>query len=295
MIEKISKILIVLSFGLVISGLILFSQSCNTTNPPSNSGVDTTKYTDVVLINHSELDSVQVYLTLQAGDSIDGLFGMTGLNEVSGQKDVGMFWAKKGVEYHLGRSLPTMGAIVTWGVQNRACPAAQTDTLYKFGINNFEFSVNCWWVNDSLTGSGESFDITCVDGLHSLLKQSVTSFGPRNSQADSTHPKGLHHNFGAFWDFGYKDETNKLVPFISSQNGINFDGCINLPGIYPYGCDWGYKSHQPPTPCNNPSYLVKCSTKFGNINTSQTNRAGQGGRVTCEFFGFTRDAQPALK
>ena len=298
--KKIAKFLIALGIGLAVAGAILWSWSHKTPTPgPTPPSVDTTKYTDVVLINSSKYDSVQVFVTLQNTESIVGLFGMTSSNIVTYCSPdsipcVGGFWAKKGVQYHLGVTRPLTGVIITWGVQNQACPAAQNildsagHKLYPYGINNFEFTVNTWWKNDMVTGKGESFDITCVDGLHSILQQRVTSFGPRNE-------KGLNPNFGAFWDFGYKDSTGKLSPFYGSVNGTTLEGCVNIPGVFPYGCDWGYKSYQPPTPCNSPKYPVKCSTKWGNINTSQTNRQGQGGQVICEFIGFTRDPQPAVK
>lgn len=286
--KKIAKILIAFGIGLVIAGAILW----NWNNPSPTPVVDTTKYTDVVLVNKSELDSVQVFVTLQSTESIVGLFEMDSTNIVTycGNDSipcVGSFWAKKGVEYHLNKTKPLTGVIVTWGVQNQACSSAQS-AGYPFGINNFEFTVNTWWQNGKVTGAGESFDITCVDGLHSILQQTVTSFGPRDE-------KGLAPNFGAFWDFGYKDEKGNLEPFRSSTNGTTLDKCVNIAGVFPYGCDWGYKSYAPPTPCSNPSYPVKCSDKWGEINTSQTNRPGQGGQVICTFFGFTNDPQPASK
>ena len=296
--KSIAKILIVLGTILIFSGLFILGNKTPIHNLPNPSLVDTTKYTDVVLINRSNYDSVQVFITLQNTESVVGLFGMDSSNIVTYCSPnsipcVGSFWAKKDVKYHLGVTKPMTGVIVTWGIQNQSCPAAQSildsnnKKAYPYGINNFEFTVNTWWQNDSVMGKGESFDITCVDGLHSVLKQSVTSFGSRNEN-------GLNPNFGAFWDFGYK-LNNNLQPFSSSMNGVTLDGCVNIPGVFPYGCDWGYKSYQPPTPCDSPKYSVKCSTKWGDINTSQTNRQGQGGQVICEFIGFTKDAQPALK
>ena len=288
--KKIAKILIALGIGLLVAGAILWNWKCNPPTPPSPS-VDTTHYTDVVLVNKSQLDSVQVFVTLQGTESIIGLFGMDSSNIVTYCTDsvpcVGSFWAKKGVEYHLGDTVALTGVIVTWGVQNQSCSAAQA-IGYPFGINNFEFTVNTWWQNGEVTGAGESFDITCVDGLHSILQQRVTSFGPR---VDSV----LSPNFGAFWDFGYKDKEGKLEVFKGSTNGSTLEGCVNIPGVFPYQCDWGYKSNQPPPACNNPSYPVKCSDKWGQINTSQTNRQGQGGQVICEFIGFTAGLQPAIK
>ena len=284
---------------LIIIGFLLLG--CNQPQLPiirPTSTIDTTKYTDVVLINKSNLDSVQVFVTMASTESIVGKFGMDSTNfnpeaknpDGSLVKCKGVFWAKKNVKYYLGDTNTVFATVICWGVDNQACSSAQSildsngRQKYPFGLNIFEFSVNTWWQNGIVTGANESFDISCVDGSHTLLRQSVTSFGKRNTN-------GLHPNFGSFWDFGATN-TKGLIPFYKSQNGIELKDCINIPGVFPYGCDWGYTSHQPPTPCGNPKYPVKCSTKWGNINTSQINRPGQGGQVICEFLGFTSDAEP---
>lgn len=290
-------------FIVLLSGCgIIKDVKCKKSN---NSSADSTKYTDVILINNSNLDSIKVFVTLPNTQSIVGKFGMDSSNiyiecmDVNGKDTTyypckGTFWAKRGVEYHLSDTLTVNSAVITWGVDNQACTAAQSildsenKQLYPYGLNIFEFTVNSWWQNGVVTGNGESFDISCVDGLHSILRQSVTSFGPRNTD-------GLNPNFGAFWDYGYVDSTGSLAKFTKSMNGISFEGCVNIPGVFPYGCDWGYRSEDPPTPCTNPSYNVKCSDKWGNINTSQTNRQGQGGTIKCEFLGYTKDAVPEEK
>lgn len=305
--KKYAKLLIALGIGLTIAGyLLLNSKKPNPEPTPTPSVVvDTTKYTDVVLINKSNLDSVQVFVTLQSGYSIIGKFGMDSSNiftkcmyingnDTTYNPCVGTFWAKKDSVYHWGDTNTVGGVIVTWGVQNQACTAAQSildskgKQIYPFGINNFEFNINTWWQNGKVTGANESADITCVDGLHSVLKMSVTSFGPRSETPKST-------NFDVFWDYGV-DSLGSLIPFKSSMNGITFDGCVNIPGVYPYGCDLGYKSQKPPTPCTNPSYPITCSDKWGQgVNASQLNRQGQGGYIICEFLGYTKDAVPAEK
>ena len=299
-----AKILIALGIGLIVSGYIILDWGKTNPTPSAHPSVmvDTTKYTDVVLINSSNLDSVQVFVTLPSTQSIVGKFGMDSTNFNPNSKDKngnpvkckGIFWAKKGVQYHLGDTLPLNSVVITWGVDNQACSSSQSimdsnkKQLYPYGLNIFEFTVNTWWQNGVVLGAGESFDISCVDGLHSVLKEKVTSFGPRNEN-------GLNPNFGAFWDYGYKDSLQQLAKFDSAMNGISFKSCVNIAGVFPYGCDWGYKQHYFPNPCSDPSYPFECSTKWGDINTSQTNRQGQGGQIICEFLGFTRDAVPALK
>jgi hypothetical protein len=296
----------------VIVTLVIISTlfGCKNSNPTScypnpTVSVDTTKYTDVVLVNNSNLDSVEVFITLPSTSSIIGKFGMDSSNIYIKCMNIqnndttycpckGKFWAKKGVEYHLGDSLALNSVVVSWGVDNQACTAAQSivdskgKQLYPYGLNIFEFTVNTWYQNGITTGSNESFDISCVDGLHSVLKQHVTSFGPRNDV-------GLNPNFSSYWDYGYIDSTGHHAKFKESMNGVSFKSCINIPGVFPYQCDWGYRQYSPPPACSDPSYPVECSTKWGNINTSQLNRPGQGGRITCEFLGYTKDAIPVLK
>lgn len=289
--KKIFKTLTIIGTLIMVSFLFGCKNSDNShiyVNPTVS--VDTTKYTDVVLINNSNLDSVQVFITLEHGNSIVGKFGMTKANiydsiacncPPENLPCKGSFWAKKGVPYHLGDTNVLNGVMVTFGAWNRECQQA-IDSGYLHGLNNFEFNVNTWWQKGKVTGNVESFDITLVDGLHCILRQTVTSTGPRNNN-------GLNPNFSAFWDFGPKDNNGNLIPFITSTNGPTFATCINIPAVYPYGCDHGNYSQKPPTPV---CFPIKCSDKWG-LNASQTNRQGQGGRVTCEFLGFI--GEPANK
>ena len=291
---------------LILAGLMQgCSPKCTPAYANPTESADTSRFTDVVLVNNSNLDSVEVYITLPSTSTIIGKWGMDSSNifiqcmninagDTTYSPCKGRFWAKKGVEYHLGDSLPLFSAVVSWGVDNQACTAAQSildskgNQVYPFGLNIFEFTVNSWCQNGVVTGANESFDISCVDGLHSVLRQHVTSFGPRNEV-------GLNPNYSAYWDYGFIDSTGHHAKFRESMNGVSFKSSVNIPGVFPYQCDWGYKQYSPPPACSNPAYGVECSTKWGDINTSQLNRPGQGGRITCEFLGWTKDAVPALK
>ena len=294
------KLIVLGAFSLI--GMTFFLR-CSSSTPSSNpSGdstpVDTSKYTDVILKNWSESD-VDVYVTLQAGETIVGLFGMdsSNIDTVVGlcpyivKGDTlyspchGKFSLKKGGKVHLGSTKPVTGAIVTFGARNSQCSASQKNG-WKNGVNNFEFTVNTWWVDGKVVGSNESFDITLVDGLHSLLQQSVTSFGPR---VDTI---ALPTNFGAYWDYGLKDDKGNLYKFTSSRNGSTFKSNSNIPGVYPYGCDMCYESLNPPTPI---CFSIFPSNEYGKTNICQTNRPGQGGQVICEYFGLIGKPQPALK
>lgn len=277
--KKIAKILIAVAIVLLVVAMVILD--LKKTHPVNPGGitpvVDTTMYTDVVIINNSELDSVQVFVTLQGSESIVGLFGMDSSNITTYCIDSipckGTFWAKKGVPYHLGDTSSMAGAIITFGADNQACSSAISNG-WTTGINNFEFTVNTWYQGGKVIGANESFDITLVDGVNSILKQTATSTGPR---ADTLSP-----NFMCFWDFGVKDSLNNLVPFLSSENKPFIEENHNIPGVFPHGCDWCYKQFSPPPTC----FPIKCSDKWGQVNSCQTNRPGQGGMIICEFLGF---------
>lgn len=236
--------------------------------------IDTLEFTDVIIKNSSRLDSVEVYVTLQSTESIIGLFGMdstniyqTCMNIVENDTTyvpcIGRFWAKKDSVYHLGVTKPVMGAIVTFGTMNMQCKAAIKNG-FETGINNWEFTVNCFNknLNPSATGGNESFDITLVDGLHCYIRQSVIA--PIGSKPSN-------------WTYGNQ------IPFTYSKNTWPMEKNVNIPGVYPYGCDMCYESQNPPKPL---CFNVKCSDKYPGVNICQTNRAGQGGQVICEFLGW---------
>lgn len=265
------KISILLS---VVTSLLILSCGNKPNNNTSNSGIDTTKFTDVIVVNSSEMDSVPVYVTLQSEESIVGLFGMDSsnittscLNIVNGDTTYvpckGMFYAKKGVEYHFGSIKPALGVIITFGAENQNCQQA-IDNGWENGLNNFEFTINCFDknLNPSATGGNESFDITLVDGLHCFLKQSVTSTN---------------------WNWGLTDSNGVYIPFKESENTWPMFKNVNIPAVYPYGCDMCYESQNPPKPI---CFEINCSTKYPGVNTCQTNRSGQGGVVKCEFLGY---------
>lgn len=273
--------------------LLLVLGSCVPTRIPTTHthvSVDTTKYTDVVILNDSDLDSVQVFVTLQEGEDVMGKFGITTYNpfprcrytyldkennkvdSLGPCQNQGVFWAKKGIEYHLGDSGSVYGAIVTFGTYNQACQAA-IENGWESGVNSFEFTVNSWWQGGKVIGGNESFDITLVDGVNAILEQSVTSFGKREL--------GMKENFGSFWDYGLSNSRGEFFPFTTSTNKWRIEDNANIPGVFPHGCDWCYKQHSPPPTC----FPVRCSNEY-EINTCQTNRPGQGGIVMVKFLGF---------
>jgi len=238
---------------LIMTSVILFSCQKNV-NP---------NYTDVIIKNSSNLDSVQVFITLQSQESIVGKFGMDSTNfnpnsmnpDGSLVKCKGVFWAKKDVEYHLGDTLALYGAVVSFGADNYGCEAA----IYYgwiYGINIFEFTVNT-----PSTGN-ESTDLSCLDGLNSFLKLTVS---------DTTN-----------WIAG----GNVFVG--STENKFPLLANCGIVGVYPYHCDVCIDTLTPPHPVCFPWVNPDSSCTDNPVNNCQLDRATvRGGNIMCEFLGFT--------
>ena len=239
---------------ILFAAAILVLMSCNDC-PPSQK----TDYTDVVIINKSKHDSIQVFVTLQSTETIVGKFGMDSSNFnpnslLPNGKPVpykGVFWAYKNIEYHLGDSAALYGAVVSFGADNYGCQAAISHG-WDYGVNIFEFTVN------TPTNANESTDLSCLDGLNSIMRLTVS---------DTVN-----------WIAGgkvFKGEAVNKYPLA--------DNC-NIPGIYPYHCDVCIDSLTPPEPACFP--LTNCSKN--SVNNCQLDRASvRGGKITCEFYGFT--------
>jgi hypothetical protein len=235
--------------------------ACQTTN--KKSCCSTSSATDVIIKNSSELDSVQVFVTLQSQETIVGKFGMDSTNFNPNAKNPdgtpvkckGVFWAKKGIEYHLGDTATLYGAVVSFGADNYGCEAA-IENGWESGINIFEFTVN------TSSKGNESTDLSCLDGLNSYLKLTVS---------DTLN-----------WISGgevFKNPAKNKFPLQ--------DNC-GIPGVYPYHCDVCIDTLTPPHPVcfiwDNPS--KSCSDNP--VNNCQLDRATvRGGNITCEFLGFT--------
>ena len=242
---------------LLILSLITLLASCNcSTNSCSSTS---TTATDVVIKNSSELDSIQVFVTLQSQESIVGKFGMDSTNFNPNSKNPdgtpvkckGIFWAKKGIEYHLGDTSTVYGAVVSFGADNYGCEAA-IQNGWQYGINIFEFTIN------TPSNGNESTDLSCLDGLNSFLKLTVS---------DTLN-----------WIAGgnvFKNPT---------QNTWPLENNCGIIGVYPYHCDVCIDTLTPPHPVCFP--FKECSKN--SVNNCQLDRATvRGGKVTCEFLGFT--------
>jgi hypothetical protein len=172
----------------------------------------TSKSTDIVILNNVT-DSVQVYVTLQSTEDVRGLWGIT---DTSVAKCKGNFWAKKGVEYHLNRSTPIEGAIVTFEGDNQSCQAAITNG-FPTGLNNFEFTVNV---------PNEALDISCVDGVNSYIQASMPSnWGATDIK--NTFP--LFANVNQLGVFPYQCTVCSAVNHPPSQCWGNAPQCSTTP------------------------------------------------------------------
>lgn len=240
-------------------------------------------YTDVQITNWSDT-AIQVFLTVQGipGNTPVGLFGIKPSDTLMGHT-TGFFWLGKGETRHYGSTLPGMGLIVTFGAQNQNCEQAMSNG-WPTGINNFEFTINCFdkHLNPTATGGNESADITNVDGVNAILQYSVDTLNGRIGRK--------------FWDYSKTDSNGNLLMFGSARTSGKLHGDCNVPGIFPYDCDVCYASSpSAPTPCFPKPAGYNCSDSLaqpGNLYTCQINRPGQGGVIRCEFFGFVGSKQP---
>ena len=183
---------------LTIAGILLIVSVCcpleKIVPPPQ------LNYTDVVISNKSQEDSVKVYVTLQSPNSVIGLFG---IKDTIGSCSKGYFYAHKGSSYSSSTPAKLLGVVVSFGGDNWACQEAVKRGFYT-GVNIFEFSINTEF---------ESFDIGCLDGVNSIIKTRVS---------DTLN-----------WQTG---EGNYVKNFRSAQNTFPIINNIGIPGVFPYRC-----------------------------------------------------------
>ena len=164
-----------------------------------NPSVKQNPYTNVCIKNSSKEDSVKVYLTIQAPNSVVGLFGIT---DTIGSCSKGYFYAYKDSSYTTSLNGPLLGAVISFVGDNVPCQVA-IPLGFKTGINIFEFSINVPF---------EVFDISCEDGVNCVLKSSVSD---------------------TLWTTG--DGVN-IARFDSAQNRISVGGNVGIMGVFPYRC-----------------------------------------------------------
>lgn len=269
--------------SIIISVIALIS-SCNPCPKcPVCPTTNTAQFTDVTIRNSSDT-IVQCFLTVPSTDSPVGKFGISS-DSLNAGKTTGWFWLKQGEVVHLNSTIPSMGYIITFGAQNAPC-SQSTQQGWLTGINNFEFTLNCFdtTLNKGCTGGNESADITNVDGVNALI----------GYQVDTAEGKIGRK----FWDYSLTDSTGELFHFNAITSSGQLFGDCNKPGIFPYDCDVCYAhSAQAPTPCFPLPVGYNCSYTLaqGNLYTCQINRPGQGGTINVTFYGFSNKPQPAMK
>ena len=203
-------------------------------------------YTDVVIRNSSYKDSVMVMVTLQAPNSVVGMFGIEAIDTV-GSCSKGFFFAHKDSSYHAFRSGSTLGAVISFNADNWPCQVS-IPKGYRWGVNVFEYSINTPF---------EVFDLSCEDGINCIVKVSVDD---------------------SLWTTG--DGEHQSL-FLSAETKFPIEKNINLPGIFPYRCT-DCKDTGTAVPQNCLNLKDTCST-FRTCQVARTNHPG--GTITVEYLG----------
>lgn len=168
----------------------------------ANNNSTTTTFTNVIVSNTSSEDSVKVYLTIQAPNSVVGLFGIQAIDTI-GSCSKGFFYALKDSSYQSNTSTTLLGGVISFGGDNWPCQVATTKGFYT-GVNIFEFSINT---------PAECFDISCEDGVNSIINASVS---------DTIN-----------WATG---DGLFIKNFRSAQNNFPIIKNIDIRGVFPYRC-----------------------------------------------------------
>jgi hypothetical protein len=204
-------------------------------------------YTNLVVKNSSKEDSVLVFLTIQAPNSVVGMFGMTA-DDTLNCCSQGTFLAYKDSSYSSNVSTTVNGIVLSFaGVSG---PCAQTIAAgFPTGINVFEGSINTPF---------ESFDISIEDGMNAMMKVSVTDL------------VNWHYGDGA--QYSTFDSVKTVFPIRNN---------VNLPGIFPYLCT-NCINEVAPIPQNCLNLKDSCSI----YTTCQTSRTYKnGGIILLEYLG----------
>lgn len=163
---------------------------------------DKTTFTNIIIRNSSSEPKVKVYLTIQSPNSVVGMFGIKASDTINSCSK-GFFYAIKGHSYSSNKKTALNGVVLSFDGDNIPCQVA-VPLGYKTGINIFECSVNV---------SSEVFDISCEDGVNSILKVRVS---------DSVN-----------WATG---ESTYIKNFRSAQNTFPLMNNLGIRGVFPYRC-----------------------------------------------------------
>lgn len=207
---------------------------------------ETPDYTVVTIRNSSAADSVMVMVTIQAPNSVVGMFGIQAKDTV-GSCSKGFFFAHKDSSYTAFRSEATLGAVVSFNADNWPCQVS-IPKGYRWGVNIFEYSINTPF---------EVFDLSCEDGVNCIIKVSV-------SDSNWTTGDGTH-----------------IQPFYTAENTFPVQNNVNIPGVFPYRCT-DCKDTGTAVPQNCLNLKDSCST-FRTCQVARTNQPG--GTILVEYLG----------
>lgn len=189
------------AIGLIITVLAIVGASVYFLREEPKEKQATSNYTNVCIKNSSDEDSVLVYVTLQAPNSVVGVFGIQA-GDTIGSCSKGTFYAYRDSSYTTNLNGPLCGAVVSFVGDNVPCGVAISQG-FKWGINIFEFSINVPY---------EVFDISCEDGINCIIKSKVSD---------------------SLWTTG--DGVNE-AKFDSTQNRIEVGSNVGIRGVFPYRC-----------------------------------------------------------
>jgi hypothetical protein len=192
-------------------------------------------FTQVSVKNSSKQDSILVYLTIQAPNSVVGIFGIT---DTIGSCSKGTFYAKKDSTYTTNLSKPLLGAVISFGGDAMPCEQAISKG-FRWGVNIFECSINVPF---------ECFDLSCEDGVNSIIKVKVSD---------------------TLWTTG---DGQHIARFDSIENKFPVEDNINIRGVFPYRCtDCIDLGKAVPQNCLN---LPDSCSKFRTCQVARTNNNG---------------------
>ena len=181
-------------------------------------------FTNLQLRNLSKQDSVKVYVTLQAPNSVVGIFG---IQDTIGSCSKGYFYAHKDSVYYSNVNTELLGVVIGFGADNMPCKQA-IDSGFVAGINIFECSINTPF---------EVFEISCEDGVNSILRESVS---------DTIN-----------WSTGDSDFQQN---FRLAENTFPIINNVGIRGVFPYRCT-DCKDMKAPVPENCFNLKDSCNTQ----------------------------------
>lgn len=198
----------------------------------------------LLVVKNSSNDTIKVWLTLDNDTNfvtdVNGIFGISD----TGLQGYFILYPDSFVNY-----TGTISGNICFGSQPINCP----DSVYKTGVNLFEFTLN----NTYNSNNQEAIDISCVSGVNSIGTFITTG--------------------GGSW-IAY-DTTIQTF-----SNSTIFNN-TNRYGVYPYMCDVCIASDNPPI-CNDTTIIKPNINPICNVQRPISER---GGVVAIDFINFVNE------